>query len=107
VISGEGGDQPVWRRDGRELFFVDPKGHLRSVSVTPGPDASLTFGVSVALKVPPLGKGHWGTNYDVSPDGRRVYFLDPTPEPAPREMTVVVGWRALLGGASLRAVAGN
>jgi Tol biopolymer transport system component len=41
VISGEGGDQPVWRRDGAELFFVGLHGRLRSVSVHPGTDGSL------------------------------------------------------------------
>jgi hypothetical protein len=28
VISSEGGDQPVWRRDGSELFFIDPQGQF-------------------------------------------------------------------------------
>ena len=107
MISGGGGDQPVWRRDGRELFFVDPQGRLRSVAVSRGEDANLTFGVPVELKVPPIGSGHWGTQYDVSPDGRRVYFLDRTREPAPREIAVVLGWRAMLGPASTRAEAGN
>jgi hypothetical protein len=107
VISGGGGDQPVWRRDGAELFFVDPQGRLRSVAVRTGNDSNLTFGVPVELKVPPIGSGHWGTQYDVSPDGRRVYFLDRTREPAPREIAVVMGWRTLLGTGATRAEAGN
>ena len=106
VISSGGGDQPVWRRDGRELFFVDPQGRLHGVAVRPGEGTNLTFGVPVELKVPPIGR-LWGTQYDVSPDGRRVYFLDETREPAPREIAVVMGWRALLGPASTRAEAGN
>jgi hypothetical protein len=36
-----------------------------------------------------------------------VYFLDETREPAPREVAVVLGWRALLRSASTRAEAGN
>jgi dipeptidyl aminopeptidase/acylaminoacyl peptidase len=107
VITGGGGDQPVWRRDGGELFFVDPKGRLSSVAVRPGKDANLTFGVPVELKVPPIGSVPRGTQYDVSPDGRRVHFLDRTPEPAPREIAVVLGWRALLKTASTKAEAGN
>ena len=54
VISSGGGDQPVWRRDGRELFFVDPQGRLHGVAVRPGEGANLTFGVPVELKVPPI-----------------------------------------------------
>jgi len=96
VISGGGGDQPVWRRDGAELFFVDPQGRLRSVAVRPGADANLTFGAPVELEVPPIGSGHMGTQYDVSPDGRRVYFLDRAQDPPPHEIVVLLGWRALL-----------
>src|SRR5438445_10775858 len=32
-ISPEGGDRPLWRADGKALFFVDMKGRLMSVSV--------------------------------------------------------------------------
>jgi hypothetical protein len=32
-ISPEGGDRPLWRADGKALFFVDRKGRLMSVSV--------------------------------------------------------------------------
>ena len=49
------------------------------------------------LNVPLIGSGHWGTQYDVSPDGQRVYFIDHTPAPRPSEINVVIGWRALLG----------
>jgi eukaryotic-like serine/threonine-protein kinase len=96
VISGSGGDQPVWRRDGAELFFVDPHGRLRSVSVRERADGRATFGVPIDLQVPPVGFGHWGTQYDVSPDGGRVYFMRRNEDPPPREVTVVIGWRALL-----------
>ena len=61
VISGDGGDQPVWRADGAELFFIDPQGQLRSVSVRWSRDGSPTFGLPATLNVPPIGRGHWGT----------------------------------------------
>jgi hypothetical protein len=48
------------------------------------------------LKVPSIGSGHWGTQYDVSADGQNVYFIDRTPAPRPRDIAVVIGWRALL-----------
>ncbi len=48
------------------------------------------------LSVPLIGSGHWGTHYDVSPDGQRVYFIDRTPPPRPRDINVAIGWRALL-----------
>ena len=96
VISGEGGDQPVWRRDGSELFFLDPLGQLQSVSVRWSPDGLPAFGLPVKLNVPPIGSGHWGTPYDVAPDGSLIYFLRRNDDPPPNEIHVVLGWRALL-----------
>ena len=96
VVSGNGGAQPVWRRDGAELFFVDPQGRLNGVLVKWASDGTPTFGLSVALPVPNVGFGHWGTQYDVSPDGSTIYLLRPNDDPAPGEIHVVLGWRALL-----------
>lgn len=96
VITGEGGDQPVWRRDGAELFFVDPHGRLGSVSVHQATDGSLALGVPVELNVPRFSFGHRGTQYDVSPDGRRIYFMHDNDDEPPREINVITDWRALL-----------
>jgi eukaryotic-like serine/threonine-protein kinase len=67
VISPTGGDQPVWGRNGTELFFVNPQGRLQSVAVHRNGDATGAFGLPSELNVPPIGFGHWGTQYDVSP----------------------------------------
>jgi eukaryotic-like serine/threonine-protein kinase len=96
VLSPGGGHQPVWRRDGAELFYVDPQGALRAVAVGRGAGGRLVPGVPVKLGVPPIGVGHWGTQYDVTRDGSRVYFLDrEQPEPATR-IEVILGWTVLL-----------
>jgi Tol biopolymer transport system component len=95
-ISGEGGDHPVWRADGSELFFVDPDGQLQSVAVQWNRDGLPTFGLPAKLSVPRIGVGHWGTPYDVSPDGSRIYILRGNDDPPPHEIHVVIGWRALL-----------
>jgi Tol biopolymer transport system component len=96
VVSIEGGDQPVWRRDGRELFFADLTGHLHAVSVGTGADGGLVFGSPTRLDVPPLGERHWGTTYDVSRDGQVVFFPHPGPMRPPTSFGVVTGWKALL-----------
>ena len=96
VVSSDGGSQPVWRRDGRELLYVDREGRLHGRSVQRQPTGELTLGVAHALSVPLIGSGHWGTQYDVSPDGQHVYFIDRTPAPRPSDIRVVIGWRALL-----------
>jgi Tol biopolymer transport system component len=110
VVSSGGGDQPVWRRDGAELFFAGPEGRLFAVSVRQGPpfdmlraprasrgaNAGLSFGAATRLNVPPLGERHENTIYDVSLDGRIVYFQHPTDLNPPREFGIVLGWRALI-----------
>jgi eukaryotic-like serine/threonine-protein kinase len=93
-VSSGGGDQPVWRPDGTELFYVNLQGRLRSVSFRPAAVGN-PFGVPVELNVPSVGAGHWGTQYDVSADGR-VYFLDRATEPPPHEIGLILGWPALL-----------
>jgi Tol biopolymer transport system component len=96
VISSGGGDQPVWRHDGRELLFATGGGRLRAVAVSPKPQGGLAFSAATPLNVPPLGERHWGTTYDVSVDGRRVYFPDATAGQPPREFGVILNWSALL-----------
>jgi Tol biopolymer transport system component len=96
VVSDGGGDQPVWRRDGAELFFAGPEGRLVAVSVRPSPNAGLFFGAATKLNVPPLGERHQNTIYDVSLDGRIVYFQHQAGLEPPRQFSVVLGWRALI-----------
>ena len=95
-ISSDGGNYPVWRRDNAELFFVDPQGQLQSVTTRWSRDGLPIFGLPVRINVPPIGRGHWGTSYDVSADGNRIYFLRRNDDPLPREIHVIIGWRELL-----------
>ena len=45
VVSSDGGSQPVWRRDGREILYVDLDGRLRGRSAQRQPSGELTLGV--------------------------------------------------------------
>jgi dipeptidyl aminopeptidase/acylaminoacyl peptidase len=96
VVSSGGGDQPVWRRDGRELFYVGPDDRLQSVSLRAAGVSSLVVGAPKPLNVPPLAARHWGTVYDVSPDGTRVFLPRPDRRPASREIGVVLNWTDLV-----------
>jgi Tol biopolymer transport system component len=68
MISSAGGIMPVWRADGRELFYVSLDDKMTAVAVTPGPQ--FDAGAPVALFDAPL-RQHPTTQYDVSHDGRR------------------------------------
>ena len=96
VVSTGGGDQPVWGHDGTELFFASLEGRLFAVPVQPRPGGGLSFGVATKLNVPPLGEGHQITIYEVSRDGRRLFFPQPPGQQPPREFGVVLGWQALI-----------
>jgi serine/threonine-protein kinase len=96
AVSAAGGAQPVWRRDGGELLFVDPQGRLASVSVTPGADGRIALGPPAHPDVPPIGFGHWGTQYDVARDGEQVFLLRRNDDPLPRDVELVFGWAKLL-----------
>jgi Tol biopolymer transport system component len=95
-ISPNGGAEPVWRRDGSELFFVDPRGQLHNVAVRWNSDRSPSFAMPQTVSVPLIGFGHWGTQYDVSSHGNYVYSLRANADPGPKEIQVVTGWRARL-----------
>jgi hypothetical protein len=59
-------------------------------------DGTPEFGLPEQTRAPRIGFGHWGTQYDISPDGQRIHFLRLNEDPPPREIQVVVGWRELL-----------
>ena len=73
-----------------------PTGDITSVLRIWSDENARPFGLPVELNVPSIGFGHWGTQYDVSPDGRRIYFLSQNKQEAPREFNVIMGWRSLL-----------
>ncbi|HXI02022.1 MAG TPA: hypothetical protein VNI57_02490, partial [Candidatus Saccharimonadales bacterium] len=96
-VSRDGGSSPVWRSDGRELFFIAPGSRLMSVSISQ--EASFNAGAPVALfKIPGelLDLGVLA-QYDVSPDGQRFLMNFNIPTPGERTISLVSGWPALLG----------
>ena len=91
-VSSDGGNWPVWRRDGRELFYHAHDGQLMAVSVGAGPD--FVAGRPTALFTPKalVGGLGVGTFYDVAADGRFLInmLVERTSPPA----TVLLNWSA-------------
>ncbi len=91
-ISTEGGTEPVWNRNGRELFYRNGD-KMMAVDIAAQP--SFTAG-----KPRMLFEGHYvpppGTtpNYDVSPDGQRFLMIKPSEagDAAPAQINVVLNW---------------
>ena len=90
-VSTNGGGFPVWRRDGRELFYRAADGTLMAVPVAPGTDFAPGAPIPLFKPRANLGALGLGTFYDVAPDGRFLInvFVERTSPPA----TVVLNWR--------------
>jgi Tol biopolymer transport system component len=99
-ISTEGGSAPRWRRDGRELFYLDLKGRLIGVSVTTTPDFSIQQQtLQIQTPVPsPLPVGGVLFPYDVAPDGERFLLTAPITGAVATPISVRVNWPFLSGG---------
>jgi hypothetical protein len=77
-VSSEGGTEPRWNPNGRELFYRQGN-KLLAVGVVPG--NGLSFGTpEVLFDNPRFVLGIVGTNYDVDKDGQR--FLAVTQDPS-------------------------
>jgi eukaryotic-like serine/threonine-protein kinase len=91
-ISTEGGMEPTWNPNGRELFYrIGDK--MMAVDITTEPNFK-------AGKPRALFERHYeptpatGPNYDVSPDGQRFLVLKPSEQEtaAPTQINVVLNW---------------
>jgi len=69
-ISTHGGAQPIWRRDGKELFYKSADSKIVAVPVKVG--ASFEAGIPEELfPVSTVGLIRYRRQYSVSPDGQR------------------------------------
>ena len=94
-ISTAGGSQPVWRADGKEIFYVALDGKMTAVPIefgenffrpgTPKPLFQTSLAAAPALR-----------DYDVTPDGQRFLLNQPVAEPGGPPITVIVNWPKLL-----------
>jgi Tol biopolymer transport system component len=86
-ISTEGGVQPVWLPDGRELFYLDPGGHVMVIDMTR--DSAYKPRVLFETRLNP---SPYVSEYAVTADGQRFLALEPVGSPPPL-FTVIVNWR--------------
>ncbi len=98
-VSPAGGGQPVWARDGRELFYLTPTGKLMAVPVDRSAGA-IEFKAPVELFQSPLTSPALVIDqYSVSNDGQRFLFIRPRASTGTKPpITVVVNWAAGLAG---------
>jgi Tol biopolymer transport system component len=91
-ISTEGGKEPVWNRNGRELFYRSGN-KMMAVEIATHP--SFVAGKPRMLfEGPYLATPLTSPYYDVAPDGQRFLMLKPTgqAQAAPTQINVVLNW---------------
>ena len=96
LVSGAGAQAVRWRRDGKELFYLDFAGRVQAVPVrlSPKPDfgpATALFTISTEARA----AIHSVLGFDVSADGQRFVIPVVSSLKAP-SIVVVQNWEALL-----------
>jgi hypothetical protein len=90
-ISVDGGTEPVWAPDGRELFYRNGD---KMMAVTIVTDPELSVGTPRLLFEKRFLPGPmWARrNYDVSPDGQRFLMIQREQDLVPTEIIVILNW---------------
>ncbi len=94
-ISTTGGDNPIWRPDGRALFYLARDGGLVEVELTPRVGGGLEVRSARTLFHPANRGGRLNNSrriYAVTSDGRRFLFMGIVPDTSPRAITMILNW---------------
>jgi len=92
-VSSGGGQEPKWRQDGRELFYVSSEGKMMSVAVKTG--ANFEPGSPIALfqthrRQPVSALDVF--SYDVNADGQKFLVLTKVDEANAAPLSVLLNW---------------
>ena len=93
LVSNGGGEEPRWRRDGKELFYLSAAGKMTAVAVTIG--STFKAGSPVALFQThlrqPISQMDL-VSYDVSDDGQRFLVNTKVDESSAAPLAVLLNW---------------
>jgi hypothetical protein len=92
-VSTAGGQEPRWRQDGKELFYLSAEGKMMAVAVTTG--ASFEGSSPVALfqthrRQPVSSLDVF--SYDVSGDGQRFLIATKVDEANAAPLSILLNW---------------
>ena len=92
-VSSGGGQEPRWRQDGKELFYLSADGTMMAAAVTTG--ASLKAASPVALfqthRPQPISSQD-DFSYDVSGDGQRFLIATKVDEGNAAPLSILLNW---------------
>ena len=92
LVSSEGGTEPRWRGDGREIFYRDGE-TVMTVDVTQSPELSVSI-PRVLFKGSYPSEQQW-SNWDAMPDGQHFVMVQDHAQPR-AALTLVQNWFAEL-----------
>ena len=97
-VSSGGGQEPRWRQDGKELFYVAANGKMMAAAVTAA-GASFEAGSPAALfqthrRQPISAQDVF--SYDVSSDGQRFLIITKVDEANAAPLSVLLNWASQL-----------
>jgi serine/threonine protein kinase len=96
-LSNGGGDQPKWRGDGKELFYLSPEGKIMAASVTTGTNFDTRAPMALFQANPREGIAtSEQVSYDISKDGQRFLINTQQKQGDSMPMSVVLNWPAKL-----------
>jgi eukaryotic-like serine/threonine-protein kinase len=93
-ISADGGSQPVWRGDGRELFYLGEDGAMMSVPINAAP--AFDPGTPQMLFQTRIGGLPGVRRYTVSPDGQRFLVVTQFQQQTEAPINVIIDWPQVL-----------
>ncbi len=93
-VSTSGGIEAHWRRDGRELYYINAEGELMAAPTVTDGD-SFQVGAPVKLFAPQIYGGGadvaQGSQYDVAPDGR--FLINTVLDEVTSPITLLQNWK--------------
>jgi hypothetical protein len=95
-VSTEGGGQPRWRRDGKELFYIARDAKLMAVPIDlPSTGKTPVVGAPIPLFTTHLAsRGARKQQYAVAKDGQRFLMDTALEEVTGSPITIVQNWMA-------------
>src|SRR5262249_1889283 len=90
-VSNAGGCQPMWRKDGKELFYLSLEGNMMALDTNAGADFSA--GLPHVLFQTRISMDPVAVQYAVTADGKR-FIGGGAGEGKGKPIKVVVNWNA-------------
>jgi Tol biopolymer transport system component len=91
-VSVAGGAQPIWSRDGRQVFYMAPDSRLMAASFDP--QKKMVGAPRVVFQTRIVAPSFVDHQFDIAPDGR--FLINSLPSGNSSPLTLMTGWNANL-----------